>query len=233
MRQTTAPGVEMPEISDYSRRYSNLSDELFLAHIWSTSGAIERLRTRRDRELLDLYLKGPEILDFPIGSGRIYDHLVTRCNAYGYDVAEAFVEWNRRRYPGFAERFEVQSMERITNPRQFDTVVTMRVMKHLQDKALAIRNIAQIVKPGGRWIYTDGPQPLDLDKELDAAGFRVLDNVWYDVHSEQKSLPIGLRQIWTQVPRLARRGLMPYWLFRFLDWSLPSGTRMRVLEKSE
>ena len=217
-------------LSKYSLRYQDLSQEQFDATLVKTESGIEQFRTRLDLELIEQFIKGPDVVDFPIGPGRLYPNFLDRFNVYGYDISESFVNRAKQLYPQFADRFEVHALETFESTRQFDTVLTFRVIDHLNHPELVVSNIRRILKPGARWIVTHGKG--DFAETIKAGGFDLIFKKRYDIHPYHGQLgPVGSR-LWKFLPGLIKRGLVPYSAYRFLDGLVPSlGAHFFVADK--
>ncbi len=198
----------------------------------------ENHRLNLDQRLLKKYLIGPDVLDFPIGTGRLLDFTSKHFNLYGYDISPSYIERAKELFPEIAEHFEVHSMESITNPRQFNSIYSLRVTGHLLDLPDVIGSVAKIVAPGGNWIFNIAPQHPDypqLSSLFERHGMVVAARVKYDVCSGQRSMQGIVRRVygrWLQLVELLPIPFFIYWLVDSL--LLPfAHTILVVAEKSE
>ena len=65
----------MIPISEYSKKFKNLSEKQYKKNVKVLSSFEEKLRTFNDVKLIKKYINGKKILDHPIGNGRLYKHL--------------------------------------------------------------------------------------------------------------------------------------------------------------
>ena len=82
----------------------------------------------------------------------------------GYDIVDAVIERNRRNTGLAGIAFHAADILDFTPDRQFDLVITNAMIGTLQDVAAALRNIAAMLKPGGRYVCFDWfhPYPHEL-----------------------------------------------------------------------
>lgn len=132
---------------------------------------------------------GARVLDIGCGVGQVVARLrEAGCDAYGVDVSEPNIERARRHgdrcqwYDGTALPFP---------DGHFDAAGALNVLEHVDDPEAFVRELARVVKPGGR-IVLSSPN-----------FFRVLG--WRDYHPRMR----GLRQKWRNWRRLtAKRAQM-------------------------
>ena len=236
MTQGSAEARE-PAYSDYSRHFQELDEESMARNEQRLEGRFELFRLKLDLIMIRRFKKAGDLLDFPIGTGRIYPHFLADCRAHGYDICEPYIRRAREAHPEIAERFRVNSFERIDDAQQFDTILSFRVLDNIDDKALAIGNVFAITKPGGRWIFTYAPTEAggtqaQMETWLAAAGFSLVACPRYDVHAESRGLAAPLRRFWDYWRAAIQRGWVPFWAFRLSDALIPgAGTRLFVAER--
>lgn len=139
-----------------------------------------------------------EVLDVGCGDGHIASLLEGRCARYvGMDVSPKVIDAARRREQGRAEgspsvrsvRFEVADMHSLPLPDQsVDVVLLLHVLSYSSEPALALREAARVLRPGGRVVVSTllehphadvtaryghvnaGVKPTDLRSLLERAG---------------------------------------------------------------
>lgn len=198
---------------------------------------IEDYRLRLDLEKILPWFKGPDVLDFPIGTGRFYPHLLGRYNVHGYDISGEYVRRAKAQNPQIADHFAENSFEEVDRSRSFDTIATLRTLYNVKDTDRAIRNAFAILKPGGRWIFNYPPIGDTYPKlrgMLEANGFKVLLQEPYDFHYGYSYFnPVG-QKLHGYVLALIERGYVPYFAFRTLEFLFGKhGTVLFVCEKSK
>lgn len=210
-------------LSRYSLIFKYQERERLDANLKSLAKPIEAFRLMLDLRMLRRYLKGPKVLDFPLGSGRLYPLLIDEYELYGFDISEFYVERAQIRYPHLAERFRVNSFESMEVPvMQFNSVYTMRVINQINDRRFAVRNVARLLEPGGRWLVNLARSTFRdpvFSKSLEENGFKVIALHPYDTYSSYGDMPPSINRIYgSTVLRLVSMGLMPKWGFRVADW---------------
>lgn len=224
-------------ISPSSAKYKNLDASAVPSMARTLEFRREKHRLVMDLRLLKKYLVGPTVLDFPIGTGRLLSYTSKLYDLYGYDISEAYVDAAKERFPEISRHFEVHAMERITNPRVYDSVYSLRVTSHIADFPRAIASVASIVRPGGRWIFSIAPQHkdyADLNSLLDVHGFQLVADFKYDAHSGQVQLRGIASKLYARWKMIVERFPMPFWMYKGVDTLfLPfAHARMIVAEKT-
>ena len=221
------------QLSDYSERFHSHTQEKFEAYVAKTESGIERLRTELDIGMIERFAVGRQVLDFPIGPGRIAERLMARYEVYGFDISKLFVEHVKQRHPEIAERFEVHAFENLSTARSFDTVISMRCIRHLADESVAMKAVYGILRPGGRWLFTHPDADGQTRGRLVEAGFELRAAQRYDVYPHRDDLGRPLRAVWRLAMALAARNLMPRWCYAILDRysATDAGTYFFVAEK--
>jgi SAM-dependent methyltransferase len=180
----------------------------------------ERHRLRLDQVMLRRYLLGPDVLDFPVGTGRLLEFTFQNYNLYGYDISPVYIELAKEAYPEISEHFEAHSMELISNPRQFNSIYSLRVTRHIKDFPRAVASMAQILAPGGRWIFNIAPEHpsfAQLPMLLSEHDLLLRKQVKYDAYSGCASLTGFPRYIFARWMQLVELFPVPFWMYRLVD----------------
>lgn len=224
-----------PRLSRYSEYYRDLDEQQASSNLESLRSRLEFFRLRLDLDHILPWIKGPDVLDFPIGTGRFYPNLIGRFNVHGYDIALRYIERARALHPEMADRFKVCTLEQPDQTRAFDTVITLRTLARVDDTGVAVRSVSSILKPGGRWIFNYPNYEKDYDalpRMFEQSQLRVLREISYDLHAGNDSNRIAAA-IYTRYRSLIERHLVPYLAFKAVDNILAlRGTRLFVMQKS-
>lgn len=224
-----------PKISDYSAHFRDLSREKAAENASSMVKRIEEYRLRLDLEKILPWVKGGDVLDFPIGTGRFYPNLLGRFNVFGYDIAPLYIEAAQQAHPDIADHFATCSLEEARRDRSFDTVVTLRTLNNIENLQLAIGSIAAILKPGGRWIFNYPPEGRNftvLKDWLQQAGLTVIHRERYDFHTGMKAMTRIELGLYGRFRNMIERGAVPYGVFRALEAAVRwRGTYLFICEK--
>jgi len=227
----------MTKLSKYSEHFRNITSEDVEKNVAQISRRIEAFRLRLDLEFILPHVKGPDVLDFPIGTGRFYPNLVGKFNVHGYDICQPYVERARHLNPDIASNFQTASFESIPFERKFDTIVSLRVLNNVGDLALAISSIARILNPGGRWIFNyppSGRHGAEMTRLMSAQGLSLVSARRYDAHTAMEGFSRPLAAFYSRFRSAIEAGLVPYPLFRLFDALYGRrGTILWVFEKSQ
>jgi glycosyltransferase involved in cell wall biosynthesis len=116
---------------------------------------------------------GESVLETGAGMGNLTDKLIPRQRYLATDLDPLHLEYLRSRY-GSQRLMEISKVD-LEEPAdfqdlqgQFDTVLCLNVLEHIQDHALALRNMFAALEPGGAAIVLV-PQGQWLYGTLDAA----------------------------------------------------------------
>jgi SAM-dependent methyltransferase len=170
---------------------------------------------------------GARVLDVGCGRGVILGPLANRgFETHGVEISEAATRGaDPRTQIRIAPRLDAAGYE----PESFDQVVIWHVLEHLDDPAGALREVARILRPGGRiivavpnfssaqarwtgsaWFHLDLPRHLyqfplpALRRLLEKTGFEPTS----DHHFSLRQNPFGwIQSILNRVPCLPRNGL--------------------------
>jgi len=126
-------------------------------HSWVTAEELEvdipRLRLMGASRFLDLGCGPCGPLLFTVGQ--------VRCRASGVDVSPSAIAVGRRRASKLGlERFVTLTEADLNGPLPFESgifeaVVSFDVVLHLLDRAAFFREVARVLRPGGRFLFTD------------------------------------------------------------------------------
>ncbi len=114
------------------------------------------LRTRLAATLRLVPDEPGDVLDAGMGPGRLCVELDQRgWRVSGVDVSEVMVELAAARLPHARERLLAAPIEALPFPDEsFDVVIATGVLEHVGDKEAAIRELARVLRPGGRAIVS-------------------------------------------------------------------------------
>lgn len=211
-------------LSDYSLLFKYQNDEQYAANIKSLERKIEHYRLQLDLHLLRTHLKGPKVLDFPIGTGRLYPHLIDEYELYGFDICANYVTVAGERYPSRRDRFHVQAFETLDTGLKFDSAYTLRTLHGLKNITAAFKGVSSIIKPKGRWLF-NFPVAHELTDQmpelLDTHGFSVIKRKAYDAYVSYGEMPPLINRLYGSLwMRAIDRRLVPTSLFNLVDRAL-------------
>lgn len=122
-----------------------------LYHAENGQTRVDRIRDRMVARLVERFAPPsprPAVLEIGCGYGYLLERLRGRYEVRGIDYSNHAIGECRRRLDGAEiERGDVQ--EGIPFPGPFQAVVAVNVLEHLRDPPRAIRNIREVVVPGG------------------------------------------------------------------------------------
>ncbi len=165
-----------------ARERANDDSEVTHRDIWQRWLEIETIRQ---------YLKpGDRMLDVGCGAGYT-TRLVADCvrEAVGMDYSEAMIE-RARAAAGSASRLRFESGDVLAlGPDRFgafDVVLSSRCLINLaswEDQLRAIRNIASVLEPGGRFLFLEGIEDgrNRLNALRERSGLPAMPTVWHNV----------------------------------------------------
>ncbi len=152
---------------------------------------------RAHRAVLELIASegaAPEsILDVGCGTGRFLRQAAQRwpgASLIGVDPAEGMIEMARRLTPGAT--FYVSMAEELPLPgASVDVAVTTLSFHHWSDQAAGVREVARVLRPGGRFFLVDASTPAWMQKFV-----RLLNP--YNPHPSRFLTPDAMRTLFEQ-----------------------------------
>lgn len=101
----------------------------------------------------------PSILEAGCGAGFSASYLDGRFSRYvGVDYSEKLIQVAKERNAVAGAEFIASNIKDIDMPGQFDVVVMIGVLHHMDDMASALQQLLKTLKPGG-WLLANEPQP--------------------------------------------------------------------------
>ena len=127
-------------------------------HSWVTAEElvedVDRLRLARESRLLDVGCGPAGPLTFVVG--------LTGCHGSGLDLSTSALASGRARAAslGIAARVDLRAAD-LDAPLPFvdgafDAVISIDAILHARDRVAVFREVARVLAPGGRFLYTDG-----------------------------------------------------------------------------
>ena len=96
------------------------------------------------------------ILEIGCGAGDILNH-ISSAPGLGLDISGKMVEIAKINYP--LHEFQCQALGEINIKHRFETIVLADVLEYIDNLDDAFKNLASLLKPGGRCVLTS-PNPL-------------------------------------------------------------------------
>jgi 2-polyprenyl-3-methyl-5-hydroxy-6-metoxy-1,4-benzoquinol methylase len=104
-------------------------------------------------------LAGPALLEVGCGAGFAAAYLAGYYGAYvGIDYAAPLIAYARQHNQGPGVTFEVSNIKSYQSPRQFDVVLLIGVLHHIDPLEEALPAMVTLLKPGG-WLVANEPHP--------------------------------------------------------------------------
>jgi sarcosine/dimethylglycine N-methyltransferase len=200
-------------VSDTKNYYDGPANEIY-RNIWGENihiGYFERgdesLRdamARANERMVDPVAPGPEdtVLDVGCGYGAFARYLAKRfgCKVVASNISDRELEWGEEltSEQGLDDKVSFKWADFHELPfanASFDVCVSQEAFLHAVDKALVMREVGRILKPGGRLIFTD---LLVRDGTADADRERIYERVnspvMWDTHDYKAAIAdAGLR----------------------------------------
>lgn len=155
----------MIPISEYSKKFKNLSEKQYEKNIEVLSSYEEKLRTFNDIKIIKKYIKGIDILDHPVGNGRLYHLLSKDFKVWGADISSMNIKKLKKKYPQNSTKFFTSYLEKIDTKKKFDTVISFRVINRILKLESVFIQIKKILKKNGIWLINIPPERV---KEITA-----------------------------------------------------------------
>lgn len=153
---------------------------------------------QRARVMAALGLReGEHVLDIGVGPGLLtFDLAATvgeRGRTAGIDTSEAMLEMTRRRCAEQAQ-LDLRCADAVALPFEdacFDAVVSTQVFEYVGDVDRALREVARVLRPGGRVVLVDSDWDSVVWHTRDRERMRRILAAW-DAHLEHPHLPTTL-----------------------------------------
>lgn len=196
----------------------------YLAQFYRNINPAQDFRNSNLNRLILRYAQGGDFLD--IGSGEGYLLSLARergFNVFGIEPNGDLIQLSRYRYGemGILHRDAEQALSHLS--MQFDTVVMADVLEHIEDDAITLKKIFNVIKPGGRLIIVVPAYPFLFCHSDEAEGhFRRYTRSGLKELIERSGFHIlGLRY-WNMI------GLLPHFLFGKILGNNLVGVRKQV-----
>jgi 2-polyprenyl-3-methyl-5-hydroxy-6-metoxy-1,4-benzoquinol methylase len=139
-------GARVPSHKEYCHDRLGAS----FAHAQSSYDTQRRVQQLVDAFLTDDMLQGRTVLDVGCGLGHFSQRLAERgATVVACDLGPSLVQETRRRVGCHAVVADALRLTDYFAPGEFDGVVSSECIEHTPDPALAIHQMARVVKPGG------------------------------------------------------------------------------------
>ncbi|MBU1022633.1 methyltransferase domain-containing protein [bacterium] len=104
-------------------------------------------------------IKGaPKLLDYGSGSGLyvpLWKKLLPDTELHCCDISSVALEKLSEKFPDLTNRcYLVDGYRAETGDEQFDAVISVEVMEHVEDVESYLRDVHRLLKPGGKFIWT-------------------------------------------------------------------------------
>jgi len=139
------------------------------------------------------FLKG-DILEVGCGIGNFTDSLINYGNVYAIDISKEYVDKTKNLVNGKASvgLGDIESGKYFFVKKEFDCIVCLNVLEHIKNDEAALKNIYDLLKPGGNlillvpahsFLYSKIDKLLghfkrynkwELKRMLDNIGFKIL-----------------------------------------------------------
>src|SRR5262245_35492322 len=114
---------------------------------------IEQQRLRIIREMV-AEDPGHRILEIGSGSGHVL-HMFRRAKLTAVDVSDVFLDAARQKLAGYDAEFIKGEIDKLSLPAEkFDRIICTEVLEHTKDPEAILREIARLLRPGGRAVIT-------------------------------------------------------------------------------
>lgn len=154
--------------------------------------------------------KNPQlkVLEIGAGTGSITRHVLQGLNThfrrYDYtDISGAFFEKAREKFADFAPKINYSVLDIETDPvsqgydaKSYDVIVAAWVLHATRDLAITIRNVRNLLKPGGKLILLEITEPGLL---RNGVAFGTLPGWWLSTEPEREWSPCMSETKWAQI----------------------------------
>jgi 2-polyprenyl-3-methyl-5-hydroxy-6-metoxy-1,4-benzoquinol methylase len=138
-----------------------LNDRLAREHpsddYYERSPAIIRfIEQQRLRIIREMVAEDPnhQILEIGSGGGQVL-RMFKRAKLTAVDVSDVFLDYARKNLAGYDVEFIKGEIVKLALPAEkFDRIICTEVLEHTQDPEAILREIARLLRPGGRAIIT-------------------------------------------------------------------------------
>ncbi len=172
-----------------ARERSNDDSEVTHRDVWQRWLEIETIKS--------CLRSGDRLLDVGCGAGYTTRLVADRVReAVGVDYSEAMIERARAAAGGSPQlRFEAGDVRALGPERfgRFDVVLSSRCLINLaswEDQQRAIRNVASVLEPGGRFLFLEGLEDgrTRLNALREQSGLSAMPPVWHNVDFVEQRL---------------------------------------------
>lgn len=150
----------MIPISEYSKKFKNLSESQYKKNVKVLSSFEEKLRTFNDVKFIKKYINGNKILDHPVGNGRLYKYLFQDYKVWGADISKMNINKLKKEYPQNSSKFFVSYLEKINTKKKFETVISFRVINRILKLESVFFQVSKILTTNGVWLINIPPERL-------------------------------------------------------------------------
>ena len=157
-------GNERPPLaSDVELLNDRLAREHPSADYYERSPAVIRwIEQQRLRIIREMVAEDPghRILEIGSGGGQVLQ-MFRRAKLTAVDVSDVFLDAARKKLAGYDVEFIKGEIDKLSLPAEkFDRIICTEVLEHTKDPEAILREIARLLRPGGRAVITVPNDPL-------------------------------------------------------------------------
>jgi ubiquinone/menaquinone biosynthesis C-methylase UbiE len=178
----------MVKLSEYSILFKNLNENDAIKNSISMENKLEEFRLSLDLKYIKRFLHKKTLLDFPIGTGRIYQNFLDTHDVWGYDICKEYIKLAKKKNPLISSRFKVSSLENIEHKKKFDNIITLRTLNNVNDLDKVFFNIHNILNKNGRFFFNIHLSTEQLKKKKNFNRFKIIFKKNYDYHTGTRSM---------------------------------------------